>query len=107
MGDRKIRTLNRRYLGRDYPTDVIAFSHTEQAASPRICESVPFLGDIAISLDTAKKQATRFRSPFRHEMALYLCHGILHLMGYRDKTKKEAARMERQQKRILKKIGIR
>lgn len=90
VDDPKMRTLNRRYLGANRTTDVIAFEG---------CDS--FLGDIVISLPTAKRQAKRYDHSFTYELYFYLCHGILHLMGYRDKTAREAKKMERKQERIL------
>ena len=93
VGDKEIRSLNRRWLGHDRPTDVIAFPG-EGA----------FLGDIVISLETTRRQAKQYGNYFEYELATYLCHGILHLKGHCDKTKKGAARMEKLQERILRKI---
>ena len=96
LTDRRIRSLNRLYLRHDDATDVLAF---EGGAG--------FLGDIAISLDTAKRQAARYGNSFAYELAFYLCHGILHLRGYRDGTKKEADKMLQKQARLLQSIGVR
>lgn len=102
-GDRKIRRLNRQYLNHDWATDVLAFGQPKSSFSSG---RIPFLGDIVISLETTKKQAHRFGNAFLYELCFYLCHGILHLMGYRDKTKMEAQKMEKIQKRILRQIRI-
>ena len=105
-GDRGIRKLNRRYLGHDRPTDVIAFSQIEgKSLRPHPGRPV-FLGDIAISLDTARAQACRYGHRFSYELAFLLCHGILHLTGADDKTKKQALAMERRQEKILRQAGI-
>ena len=117
VGDRKIRVLNRRWLGHDRPTDVIAFGHQEPGAKnqePRKSLSrfpvpgsrFPFLGDLVISLDTTRRQAAQYGNSFSYELAFYLCHGILHLMGYDDKSVREAARMDRKQRQVLETIGI-
>ena len=104
-GDRQIRILNKRYLHHDRPTDVIAFSQRE-GKPLRLKDGLPFLGDIAISLETTVRQAADFGNSFEYELHFYICHGILHLMGWEDSTLKSAAKMERKQKLILEKIGL-
>lgn len=94
VNDRAIRRLNRRYLGHDRATDVIAFPQKK-----------PFLGDIVISLETTKRQAKEYGNSFDYELCFYLCHGVLHLMGFEDKTKKQSEKMLRKQEKILRKIG--
>ena len=102
VDDRGIRVLIRDYLGHDWPTDVIALDYGKN----RIFKASPFLGDIAISLETAKREAKRRGISIREEVHLYLCHGILHLLGYRDHNKKERSRMWRKQSEILKRTGL-
>ncbi len=106
VSDRRIRSLNRRYLNHDRPTDVMAFSQLEGRLCRRHDESVPFLGDIVISTETAARQAREYGNGFLYELSLYLCHGILHLLGWDDSTPAAGARMGRKQQRILKTIGI-
>ena len=103
VGNRRMGSMNRQFLGRHGATDVIAFS---QLGKPHQSTglAVPFLGDIVLSVERIKRQAVEYGNTFSYELAFCLCHGILHLMEYRDKTKEEAARMERKQKRILSKI---
>ncbi|MGH7890396.1 MAG: rRNA maturation RNase YbeY [Thermodesulfobacteriota bacterium] len=103
VNDRKIRQLNRRYMNHDRATDVLAFGQLKPSYRKG---EIPFLGDIVISLPTTRRQARQFGNSFLYELCFYLCHGILHLMGYRDKSRKEAQRMERIQKEILKKVRI-
>lgn len=91
LNDAQIRRLNRRYLKHDRPTDVIAFGGT---------------GDIAISLETAKRMAGGLKTSFDYEVHLYLCHGILHLMGYDDRTPEARRKMWRRQDQILRKLGF-
>ncbi len=104
-GDRSIRKLNKKYLGHDCATDVISFSQLEGKPLPSK-KGVAFLGDIVISLETTARQAAEYGNSFDYELHFYICHGILHLMGWDDKVKKEAARMFAKQTQILKKIGI-
>ena len=75
--DRAVRTLNRRYRRVDRVTDVLAFP-----AGGDLEPGQPHLGEIAISLPQAKRQALLARWPLRAEMALLVTHGFLHLLGY-------------------------
>ncbi len=96
-----IQKLNNTYRHVDMPTDVLAFPM-------RGCEGLPketnILGDVVISLQTAKNQAKKRNKDLNSEILLYLVHGILHLLGYNDSTAKERLRMRRKQKEILRKI---
>ncbi len=102
VNDSEIRALNRRYLGEDRPTDVLAFSQMEGKFFPQ--RGTPFLGDVVISLQTARRAAPGYGNPWEVELLLYLCHGILHLMGYRDSTPGKRAMMEKKEQAILRKI---
>jgi probable rRNA maturation factor len=62
-----------------------------------------YLGDIAISVDAARRQARIFDSTVSRELRLYLIHGVLHLLGYDDGTAKAARRMHRREEWLLKK----
>lgn len=96
VSDRKIQPINKRYLNHDCATDVISFPYKVR----------PLTGDLVISLDTTARQAKDYGNSFDYELCFYICHGILHLMGHSDKTAKQAAWMDRKQKAVLKKIGI-
>lgn len=102
VSDTGIRSLNRRYLGREHPTDVLAFSQRE--GLPVFADS-PVLGDVVISVETAARQARENEIPFNQELDLLLVHGILHLLGY-DHTRSlsEAHRMSRKQGQILRRL---
>jgi probable rRNA maturation factor len=76
-GDNRIRDLNRDYLGRDTPTDVLSFSDGDMLPDGR-----RLLGQIAVSLDAVRRQAeTQGHSEIRELQELVL-HGTLHLLGY-------------------------
>lgn len=79
-----MKRLNRRFLGHNRTTDVLAFS-----------------GEVIISPKRAEVQAPLYESSFREELARYICHGILHLAGLRDKTQKQKKQMRNQEDRIL------
>ncbi len=87
--DAEITVLNRNYLGKDRPTDVISFY---QAEKPE--ERGDILGDVVISVETAKRQADERRKSLDDELDLLLAHGILHLLGYTDYTEEEARQMQ-------------
>ncbi|OGX44783.1 MAG: rRNA maturation RNase YbeY [Omnitrophica WOR_2 bacterium RIFOXYB2_FULL_45_11] len=92
FSDGRIKKLNQKYLKTNTPTDVIVFPYSKDNA------------DIAISLDTAKRNARIYKSSLQKEILLYIIHGILHLNGYNDTTPKERKRMFAKQEEILKKI---
>ncbi len=96
MGDREIRELNLLYLGRYEPTDVIAFDLS--AGKKEI------LADIAISADTAIRNAKIYRTSKLYELNLYVIHGILHALGYDDRTAKQRKVMETKTAHIFSKI---
>ena len=98
-GDRAIHRLNRDYLGKDRPTNVISFSLQEGEFSELACHA---LGDVVISADTAAQEAAGAGwSPYERLIFLLL-HGILHLCGYdHERSGATAARrMERKQQEL-------
>lgn len=103
-GDRQIRKVNRLYLKHDCPTDVIAFG--QGPVTPKKKDKV-FLGDLVVSVETARRQAKIYRTSYPYELSLYLCHGILHLLGWKDKTPADFQSMDKKQRQILQQIGIR
>ena len=78
IGDDAIRELNHQYRGIDRPTDVLSFSLRE---GETVGQQYP-LGDIVISLDTAKRQAESFGNQLEEEINELIFHGFLHLLGY-------------------------
>jgi probable rRNA maturation factor len=108
VGDRSIRTINREYLAKDRPTNVISFSLQEGDygnITPHL------LGDVIISADTSAREAEQGNLQPFERLCFLLLHGILHLCGYDHERsgEAEAARMEKKEKelfRILKKEGL-
>lgn len=97
VGDRRMRRLNAQYRGRDMTTDVLAFAMRE-APGPRSM----LLGDVAISVPRAAKQAAEQGHPVKQELAVLLIHGILHLLGYdHERGASEARRMRRKERALL------
>jgi probable rRNA maturation factor len=102
VNDARIRTMNRRFLKKDTPTDVIAF----RMADGVFAEVHPeLLGDVIISLETAWRQSRALQVALPDEINLYLTHGLLHLLGYVDTTKKGFRIMEKTQKELIKKYA--
>jgi probable rRNA maturation factor len=102
VGDAQIQDLNRRYLHRDKPTNVIAFPMQEGEFSGL---HPGLLGDLVISVETAKRQSRGFGLSERGMITLLLTHGILHLLGYEhEKSKKKAREMAVKQQELLRKV---
>jgi probable rRNA maturation factor len=101
VGDRTIRRLNREFRGVDHPTDVLAFPFGE-ALEPTASDASVYLGDIVISLETARRYAARWRIPLHRELRNLILHGVLHLCGYDHETDQgEMRRLERRLRRTL------
>jgi len=100
VGDRSIRTLNRDYLGKDCPTNVISFAMNEGECSG---VNPDVLGDVVISAATAEREAAEAEIPFFHRLSFLLLHGILHLAGYDHERSgpEEAARMEEKERELF------
>lgn len=75
--DKEIREINKKWLDRDRPTDVIAFSQLEGQPFP-----TSFIGDVVISIETAARQAEEYGQTLDQELGRLLAHGILHLLGH-------------------------
>ena len=108
VGDRSIRIINREYLSKDRPTNVISFSMQEGEFGGINPHS---LGDVIISADTAAREAEEGAMAFFERLSFLLMHGILHLCGYDHERSGEAEAEKMQQKeqqllKILKKEGL-
>ncbi|MDQ7006914.1 MAG: rRNA maturation RNase YbeY [Acidobacteriota bacterium] len=89
-----MRRLNHRFRRRDSPTDVLSFPGGE----PLEPGAPPHLGDVAICLDVARRQAVRRRHSLERELALLALHGLLHVLGYDHET--DDGTMERLERRL-------
>lgn len=97
--DSEIHKLNKEYRGKDKPTDVLSFSHIEGLEPNPWDES---LGELVISLDTAKMQAKKYKVTLSQELVRLLVHGVLHLFGYDHENvpKSTAQKMRRLETKI-------
>lgn len=94
VSDAKMRKLNLKYRKIDRPTDCLAFPMREGR----------MLGDIVISVDTAKTNSRYFDSTVKKEITLYMVHGILHLLGFKDTTPSGKKRMRRMEEEIINRL---
>lgn len=95
VDNRAIQELNHKFLGKSEPTDVLCFD---------VSFGTRFIADIVISTEKAWENSKTFRTSPRKELKLYLIHGILHLLGFKDKRIKDRIRMQRKALGILKRV---
>ena len=88
--DRAIRKLNREWRRKDRATDVLSFPQGDA-----------LLGDVVISLETARRAARLYSGALRHELDLYLAHGLLHLLGHDHHRLGERKAMAALESRLL------
>jgi probable rRNA maturation factor len=96
--DETIHALNKGYRKKDRATDVLAFALREGELGHLAGDN---LGDVAISLDTAKRQAEERGIAPREEVRMLLAHGILHLLGWDHRTDAEDRRMRAETERLM------
>ena len=109
VDDATIQEYNRIYRGIDAPTDVLAFALEETVPEePAYVDPSgnKLLGDILVSVATAKRQAGLYGHSLERELAFLSVHGFLHLLGYDHSSAEEAARMEERQEAILSQVGL-
>lgn len=110
VDDQTIQQINAEYRQKDVPTDVISFALEELGEDevPIIAdEQMPtLLGDIIISVDTAKSQAEQYNHSLRRELGFLALHGFLHLLGYDHMTEEDEKKMFARQKELLSAFGL-
>jgi probable rRNA maturation factor len=98
VDDQFMRKLNRQFTKKDRTTDVLSFGM--RGSQPREVE-YSGLGDVYVSLDQAKRQATEYKVRFEDEVALLVAHGLLHLLGYDHQDKRKACAMRKKEEVYL------
>jgi len=114
-GDRELRRLNRDFLGKDYPTDVLSFpvgqaswratlacAGMSASAAGRV--PAPRVGEIAISLPQARRQAAAFGHSVEDEIRILMLHGLLHLLGMDHET--DRGQMRRAESRWRRRLAL-
>ncbi|MCR4829203.1 MAG: rRNA maturation RNase YbeY [Bacteroidales bacterium] len=91
--DDYILDVNRTYLDHDTYTDIITFDYVEDNL---------ISGDILISIERVADNAAQFGVTFEQELCRVLSHGVLHLLGFKDKSKRDAATMRNKEEEALK-----
>jgi probable rRNA maturation factor len=108
VGDDEIRALNRTYRGKDRPTDVLSFGLDGALRNESAGATVPerMLGDVVISVDTARRQAAEYDATLQVELYRLLIHGVLHVLGYDHERVAERVAMEAEERRLAGAIGM-
>jgi rRNA maturation RNase YbeY len=91
--DDELLEINRQYLDHDYYTDIITFDNSEKMGELE--------GDIFVSVDRVRENALTLKVEEGTELTRVLAHGLLHLMGYKDKTKEEASLMRSKEEEAI------
>lgn len=94
--DAYLLTINQQYLNHHTYTDIITFDYSKDNGQ------LPISGDIFISIERVKENALNYSGSFENELNRILIHGVLHLLGYKDKTKSDKSEMTRQEENCLK-----
>ena len=100
VNDPEIKELNLKYLGKNNPTDVIAFDIPGPKGKNKI------FADIVISTDRAIDNAGTFHTTPLFELYLYVIHGVLHILGYDDRNKKNRLIMHKKQLFLLNSLNL-
>jgi rRNA maturation RNase YbeY len=89
--------MNIEHLNHDYFTDVITFDYSEH-------DSIS--GDLFISIDRVKENALDFNTIFNHELLRVIVHGVLHLLGYKDKSEEDILLMRSKENFYLVSVNL-
>ena len=90
--DKYVSALNQRYLKHNTLTDIITFDYSEGEG---------IIGEVYISIPRVRENANLFKQPFELELRRVVAHGLLHLLGYKDKSPRQSARMRRKEEACL------
>lgn len=109
VNNQEIQEINRDYRDKDRPTDVISFALEEEGEGETaiISDDMPrILGDVIISMDKAKEQATDYEHSLERELGFLAVHGFLHLLGYDHMNEADERKMFGRQDEILGAYGL-
>lgn len=99
VNDQVIHELNREHLDHDWPTDCITFDYGDDPAPDGL------RGEVVASSETALREAVERGTSPRHELLLYVVHGVLHLLGWDDDTPARRDAMNARAAAILREVG--
>jgi probable rRNA maturation factor len=100
VGDARMSDLHKRFMGIAGPTDVLTFP-TETDSRDRVTS-----GEVVVCVPEAKRQAGARKIPVQHELLLYALHGMLHLLGYDDRTDRAFRVMHHTEDALMSKLGL-
>jgi probable rRNA maturation factor len=105
--DDLVRTLNREYLGKDEPTNVLSFPQFdyEKNLEEQIGEEPVNIGDIILAFETVQREAEEKLIPIDSHFMHLMVHGTLHLLGYNHQNEEEATVMENTEIWIMSRMG--
>ncbi len=103
-GDAQIRELNRQYRRKDKATDVLSFPAADLGTEAPTTRQPRLAGDLAISLETAARQADAFGHSLQLEVKILLLHGLLHLAGFDHEV--DSGQMARRETRLRKQLEL-
>ena len=95
--DEYLLEINKQYLDHDTYTDIISFDNTVGSI---------LNGDIFISTERVRENALEYGVPFKEELQRVIIHGVLHLCGYKDKTREETQEMRRLEEEKMKMFHV-
>lgn len=101
VNDARIAAINGEHRGMHKPTDVLSFPMDPAPGDPE-----RLLGDVVISIDTARRQAAGYGASLQREIYRLLIHGLLHILGHDHENARERAVMEAQERRLAQAIGM-
>lgn len=113
VSDAEMARLNRLFRGKRGATDVLSFpadgdangrGGSSRTSSTSFTSFPSYLGDIAISPETARRNARRFERPLSLELRILILHGLLHLVGFDHET--DSGEMERLERRLRRRLGL-
>lgn len=96
--DEHLLGINKQYLDHDTYTDIVTFDYSKEDPKKKIS------GDIFISIDRVKENAEKFSKSFEDELHRVIIHGVMHLLGYKDKTKATKEEMTKEEDHALKRL---
>ena len=97
FNDKEVKKLNKKFLNKDYYTDIISFNETNDKI---------ISGNIAISVDRVMENSKKFKCTFQDEMRRVMIHGLLHFMGYNDQNKEASAKMRKKENEKIKMFHV-
>jgi probable rRNA maturation factor len=100
VNDARMSDLHKEFMGIPGPTDVLTFPIDEDARG-RVTS-----GEVIVCVPQARREAKRHTIPLRLELLLYSIHGMLHLIGYDDRTPRDFAAMHRAEDQMMTQLGF-